>query len=334
MEKLRAGIIGLGVGEAHIEGYREHPDCDVVAVCDFQKAPREKVKSKYTGLDIEEDSKKILERSDIDVVSIASYDDHHYEQIISALEHDKHIFVEKPICLTREHAIKIRQRLNKKPHLRLSSNLIMRRYPRFMELKRMIESNEMGKIFSIEGDYNYGRLEKITSGWRSEIDFYSIVCGGGVHIIDLFLWLQESKILEVMAYGNKITTENSAFKFNDFVNCLFKFNNGMIGKMSVNFGCVYPHFHRFSVYGTKQTFTHEPQGAFVYETRDPEQKPKKINLAYPGVKKGHLLYDFIESIQNNSKPIVSIDEVFNSMSVCFSIEESMKTQKPVVVDYL
>ena len=28
MSRLRAGIIGLGVGEQHIAGYREHPDAD------------------------------------------------------------------------------------------------------------------------------------------------------------------------------------------------------------------------------------------------------------------------------------------------------------------
>jgi hypothetical protein len=32
MARLRAGIIGLGVGERHIAGYRGRPDCAVVAV--------------------------------------------------------------------------------------------------------------------------------------------------------------------------------------------------------------------------------------------------------------------------------------------------------------
>src|SRR5215207_6005207 len=33
--QLRAGIIGLGVGKAHAEGYINSPDADLVAVCDM-----------------------------------------------------------------------------------------------------------------------------------------------------------------------------------------------------------------------------------------------------------------------------------------------------------
>ena len=31
---LKVGIIGLGVGEAHIPGYAKHPDCMLSALCD------------------------------------------------------------------------------------------------------------------------------------------------------------------------------------------------------------------------------------------------------------------------------------------------------------
>ena len=37
MTKLRVGIIGLGVGESHIQGYEKHPSCEVVKICDFNE---------------------------------------------------------------------------------------------------------------------------------------------------------------------------------------------------------------------------------------------------------------------------------------------------------
>ena len=40
---------------------------------------------------------RILTNTEIDVVSIASYDNFHCEQIVLALEHSKHVFVEKPL---------------------------------------------------------------------------------------------------------------------------------------------------------------------------------------------------------------------------------------------
>ena len=32
MKKLRIGVVGLGMGQAHINGYKEHPDAEVVAI--------------------------------------------------------------------------------------------------------------------------------------------------------------------------------------------------------------------------------------------------------------------------------------------------------------
>ena len=32
MKKLRIGIIGLGIGKQHIQGYRSHPGAEIAAV--------------------------------------------------------------------------------------------------------------------------------------------------------------------------------------------------------------------------------------------------------------------------------------------------------------
>ena len=42
--------------------------------------------------------------ADIDVVSIASYDNYHSDQIFAAIKNGKHVFAEKPLCLTRHEA--------------------------------------------------------------------------------------------------------------------------------------------------------------------------------------------------------------------------------------
>jgi len=180
MEKYNVGIIGLGVGEKHIKGYQSHQSCEVVALCDFSEEKIRSVKRKYPFLKIVKDADEILLDEGINIVSIASYDNYHYEQIIKAIHNEKHVFVEKPLCLYKKEAVEIRKLLQSKPHLKLSSNLILRESPRFKLLKKMIQGGEFGNVFYVEGDYNYGRLHKLTDGWRGKIDFYSIVYGGGV----------------------------------------------------------------------------------------------------------------------------------------------------------
>ena len=78
-----------------------------------------------------------------------------------------------------------------------SSNLILRYTPRFANLKQKLEASELGKIYLMEASYDYGRIHKIISGWRGEIPFYSVMHGGGIHLIDLLLWLTNQKIIEV-----------------------------------------------------------------------------------------------------------------------------------------
>ncbi len=50
--KLRVGIIGLGVGEAHIAGYQAHPDCQVVGLCDIQETVCQAMRTKYPGIHV------------------------------------------------------------------------------------------------------------------------------------------------------------------------------------------------------------------------------------------------------------------------------------------
>lgn len=334
MKKYKAGIIGLGVGERHIEGYEAHPQVTVAKLCDKDPAKRAMARKKYPGCKVTDSANSVLDDLDIDMVSIASYDDDHARQAIRALESGKSIFVEKPLCLYRHEAEAIRRLLYRRTDLRLSSNLILRKCPRFLKLRDRIQQGKLGSLFSIEGDYNYGRLHKVTEGWRGDLDFYSVVYGGGVHMVDLLLWLTGQRVLEVAAFGNRIASEGSKFKHHDFVGALLRFESGLVGKVAANFGCVCPHFHRLTVYGTEATFTHDLQGAYWYADRDPEAAPEPIHDEYPGYQKGDYLFRFAEAVIHGGEPEVSADEVFDAMSVCFAIEEAAGSGGTVPVDYI
>lgn len=334
MTLIKAGIIGCGVGEAHIAGIESHPGCEVLAVCDFDPVKRDYMKDKYVNLSVVENADEILTDPMIQVVSVASYDNFHAEQILTALKNGKHVFVEKPLCLTPEDAVKIREELNKNPHLKLSSNLILRKSPRFIWLRNEYQKGLLGTLNYCEADYNYGRIHKITEGWRGSIDYYSVFYGGGIHVTDLLMWITGMKPVEVMAYGNRIATEGTRFKYNDVVAALMKFENGMIAKVTSNYSCVYPHFHRLMLYGNKATYSQDVLGEGMIVSRDPEAVSVPSGREYPGVHKGDLIKNFVESIAVGAEPEVTADDVFNSMSVCFAVEQSMNHSKPVKVEYI
>lgn len=330
-QKLRAAVIGLGVGMRHAEAIVEHPRAAFVACCDIDPAKRKEAAARFPGVPITADARAILRDPQIDVVVIASYDNEHADQVVEAMVNGKHVFVEKPLCLTLDEAQRIVGLLREHPDLRLSSNLILRKSPRFMLVRDMVARGDFGDLFAIEGGYHFGRIEKITEGWRGRIPFYSVVYGGGVHIVDLLRWISGDEVIRVTAYGNRIATRGSQFQYRDTIVSILEFRSGIIGKVAVYFGSVDPHFHPFTVLGTKATFVNDRGDAALYTSRDPMAAPQRITEPYPGVAKGVLLSGFIDAILDDSALDVPVEEVFRTMAVCFAIEAAADRGVPVDV---
>ena len=330
---LKAAVIGLGVGEQHIYGYEQENICKVVSICDKDPEKLKEVALRHPGKKIFTDPDKILFDNSINVVSIATYDDTHYELIEKAVMNGKHIFVEKPLCLTLKEYHLICNLLKEHPKIKVSSNLILRKSPRFIELKRKVDEGLLGIPYYFEGDYDYGRINKILNGWRGKISNYSVVHGGAIHLIDLICWIFKQKVVEVFAFGTNIATEEYQLGFNDTVSSLLKFENGAIAKIGSNYSCVTPHFHRLSIYGTRGTFQQSHAGTVFIESRDPSIKPTIIDDPYPGVVKSDLIPSFINSINRNSKCNVTKQEVCDVMAISLAIEESIKTGSKVGVEY-
>lgn len=333
MRNLRAAVIGLGVGEQHITGYDAHPNCRTVAVCDIDADKLSAVASRYPQLAITTKPDEILNDPSIDVVSIASPDNCHHVQVMSALGAGKHVFVEKPLCLLPSELADIQAEVARRGKLRLGCNLILRRSPRFVGLRDMIRDGALGDIYQIDGAYNYGRLWKITEGWRGLIPHYSVTLGGGIHLLDLMMWTLGCRVSEVAAFGSHIAGRGSRVQFADSVTAILRFDNGAIGTLSSNFGCVYPHFHQFTAYGTAATFENRPDAALLFKSRDPATPPERIETAYPGVRKGGLIGNFVDSILGMAVPLVSHQEMFDCLTACLSIEEALRTRAPVTVEY-
>jgi predicted dehydrogenase len=328
---VRIGVIGLGVGERHIEAYREHPDAEVVALCDFDEQRLAEVAARHGISDTTPDAAALLARDDLDLVSVASWDDAHHAQVCAALDTGKHVFVEKPLCQTEEHARDIADRLAAHPGLRLSSNLPLRRIPRFQLLREWVRDGRFGRIFLLEGDYDYGRLHKLTDGWRGDLDHYSIVAGGGVHLIDLLLWMTGGAIVEVTAMGTRMATEGTKFRDLDTVVAVLRFADGAIGKLGCNFACVHPHYHGVRVYGTEASFVNALSDATLW-TRGPDGPvPQAVGASYPRGDKGQVARSMVDAVLGRGEPEVSERDILDAMAVVFAIERALVSGQPEAV---
>jgi predicted dehydrogenase len=331
MKPIKAGVIGLGIGEQHVIGYKTIPGVTVQAVCDVDPAKLADVADRHAIAERYTDYRRLTEHPDIDVISICSYDDAHAEQGISAFRAGKHVMVEKPVALTRESAAAL-LRAQQDSGRFISSNLILRRSPRFQELKRQIAAGEFGEIVALEGDYVHNILTKITQGWRGRMAFYCVTYGGGIHLIDLMRWLVGQEVADVCGMGNKILTRGSAYQFEDTIVNLLRFEGGALGKTMSIFGPQRTKFHALTVYGTKQTFVNDLPRAKRFDG-DEERNEHVVSTPYPGIEKGDLLPGFVEGIRAGREPLVGARDIFRVMDVCFAAWESVKAGRTVRVSY-
>ena len=335
-KKLKTAVIGLGVGIHHARTLSAYDGCDLVWICDKNKNKLSEVSEEFKKAKQTQNDQEVLGDPNLDVICVASYDESHHYQIVSALNNGKHVYVEKPLCLKKNEAIEIKKTLKANPSLRISSNMVLRSCPLFIKIRQKIEEKTMGEIYYLEADYLWGRKQKLISGWRAEADFYSIIHGAAVHMIDLAVWLIGKKPITVQALGNKITTEGTLQKHNDFATLLLKFENEIVVKVSAHGGCIHPHFHSLKVFGKNLTFIHETTGTVWVDSNNPDKVFKPEDADYPAkTERSKALVSFLDSINNNNKNVlVNDEEVFSTSSICLAAEEALKTGQKINIEYL
>ncbi len=95
--------------------------------------------SKYSSYD------ECLRSEDLDAVNICTHVNLHYEMAKKALQHDKHVFLEKPFCLNIKQAEELISLAEKKGKTLMVGHVV-RFMPPYQKLKKWIDTNEFGKL--------------------------------------------------------------------------------------------------------------------------------------------------------------------------------------------
>ena len=325
--KIISGVIGMGVGQKHYDAIENYKNSKVKIICEKDKIKLSKLKKKYPNKIITSNENVIFKDKDINLVSIASYDNYHYKQIIKSLKTNKNIIIEKPMCLNLKELRNIKNLLIKK-NLKITSNLVLRTNSLFKEIKKKIKLKD---IFYIEADYIWGRKFKLF-GWRSKLKNYSLILGAAIHMIDLIVWFVKDKPTKVHTFGSNKVTKNSKFKKNSLVVIILEFKNGLIVKISANGVAEHHHFHEIKIFQKNQTIMNSVKGPFEFK----KNKITQIKGEYPDKKNRKLLIqNFISTlIDKKTEPLISVEDQFNVMSICLAAEQSLKYDKKVKIKYI
>lgn len=162
--KLRIGIIGTGgIAGSHIASYKKQPDVEVVAGADLIPGKAEKFfKDNEVEAKAFTDYKEMIDTMNLDAVSVCTYNRTHAECTIYALEHGLPVLLEKPMTVTLEEAVAIRE-AEKKSGKIVSVGFQPRFDANMQMIKKIVQSGELGRVYYVQT--GGGRRHGIPVSW-------------------------------------------------------------------------------------------------------------------------------------------------------------------------
>jgi len=191
-KKLKIGLIGAGdiARWAHMPGYANMDNVEIVAVCDIKIEKARAFADKYGIKQVFENYKDLFEMPGLDAVDICTPNYLHSIIAVDALEHGLHVFCEKPDAVSVTEAEKMKAAAEKSGKV-----LMVMRNNRYMPIstfaKKYIDDGGLGDIYAARCGWQRRRGSPGKDSWYTT----KALSGGGplidlgVHMIDLTMWL-------------------------------------------------------------------------------------------------------------------------------------------------
>lgn len=203
---------------------------------------------------------ELMEDPDIAMIVVCTTQKFHFEYAKMALEHGKHVLVEKPFMMTLKEAEDIFALAEEKGLM--AQCYQNRRYDSdFLTVKKVIDSGVLGDLLEVEMHFDYYRPEVPESS--KEFVFYdSYLYGHGCHTLDQvvsYFGQPDSVVYDV----RRLLGEN---RMNDYFDLDLFYGNKKVSVKSSYFRI--KERPSFVVYGTR--------GMFVKETKDRQEEHLKL----------------------------------------------------------
>ena len=152
------------------------------------------------------DGKDLLALGKIaDAAIIATMDRDHYTHVMQALDCGYDILLEKPVSPDPAECLAIEEKANALGRS-ITVCHVLRYAPFFMELKKIVDSGELGRIVAIKHSENIGNFHMahsfVRGNWRNDTLSSPIILQKSCHDLDILLWLTGSHCKKVAAFGS------------------------------------------------------------------------------------------------------------------------------------
>ena len=277
-QKLRAGVIGCGQGASHGYAYAHAPEFELAAICDLKSDVIdtffERSRLKRGSVREYTDYQAMLEKEDLDVVSVATPDDYHVNPVCDASNFGvKGVFCEKPLTINLKDADRMIETIERNG-TKMSVDHTRSWVPIYQAVRQAVREGEIGELT---------RIVAHMGGRRS------MLFRNGTHLVDAVCYFAEADPVWVIAahergfedYGIEYKGEGGTDPMLDPASTLIiEFDNGIRG--IVNIAKMTPAIFELDLLGPNGRYWVTDKHCTVWKTDQPEGSPKEVILPQAG----------------------------------------------------
>jgi len=315
VNNVNVGVIGVGaMGYNHARVYYRLENANLVAVSDLSKMVLSKVSKKYDAEGIE-NYENLLKNPEIDVISVCVPTTHHYNVVMAAIEHGKHVLVEKPIAFTLREAEKMISFAEEKG-VKLSTGHVERFNPAIQKAKDLIENDVIGDVVSSSA--------KRVGPFPPRIKDVGVAIDLAIHDLDVMYYLFNEDVTQVYATMGSILEK---CEYEDHAEIMTKFKNGITGILEVNWLTPYKR-RELEITGTDGIISIDyidqsidVYGKFAQDVEIQHEEPLKEEIK-----------SFLNSVINDEKPEITGEDGLNALKMVLAANKSSKEGIPIGLD--
>ena len=171
------------MGQIRHRNIKEHPEIELLAICDPARPDEIKGVNATVFQSWEE-----LVSADLDVVFVCTPNNLIPDIAIHALGHGRHVFCEKPPGRNLADIQRIREAELENPHCKLLFGFNHRHHPGITDAKAIVDSGALGDILTLRGVYGKSGGYDYHKSWRNDptVGGGGILLDQGLHMLDLF----------------------------------------------------------------------------------------------------------------------------------------------------
>jgi len=342
---LRIGILGCGkIARLHALGYKNATDlAQVVVCCDEYSVELAQTMAADFGADVTTRWQDVIERDDVDAISICMPPYQHAEITLAAAAAGKHVLLEKPMAMNLDECKQLVVAADQ-AGITLMIGQNQRFQPEHVKIKELLDRQAIGRIVAIRFDCNqFVKHMYPPDSWI----FDKAKSGGGmiaqtaVHKIDLMRHFF-GEIAEVSAF-NGYTGLNLNYKpggSEDISVFLMNFESGIVGEAFYLFAAhkvpIPTATGELTIFYGEKGIIHNVMGWHIYSTDIPEYSGGVTKLdihqhPYTDSVNAEIRH-FLECIRDNKEPITSGRDNLGTMAVVEALYKSAATKTVMQVE--